>query len=563
MKLFKNIKTIRDLISASISAYPKQNALSFVNQTPITYEELGDKIDMVSYYLSQNGIGKGDKVAIFSENSPHWGVAYLTVTYMASVVVPILPDFSSSEVETIVTHSDTKVIFVSEKLYKVLPEKIRNSTIKIILLKDFNIIPQSVSEKDLKTNCSNTIERETSTQTTNYKTFKHADVDENDITSIIYTSGTTGTSKGVMLSHKNLITNTIAASKIQHIDTSSRFMSILPLSHTYENTIGFLYPMMCGSTVYYLSQPPTPSVLMPALKSVQPSIMLTVPLIIEKIYRVKILKTFTQNSIIKTIYKFPPTRKLLNRMAGKKLIETFGGKLVFFGIGGAPLAPDVEKFLIEAKFPYSVGYGLTETSPLLAGSAPADAVYRSTGPAIDGVTLKIDNPDKNGEGEILAKGPNVMKGYYKNSELTKTVFTEDGWFKTGDLGLFDKNNNLMIRGRLKNMILGPGGENVYPEEIEASLNKYRFIQESLVFEEKGKIVAKVQFNFEELEQHLKQIHKSAHNIQKRALDEINVIKQHINSELNKFSRLNVIIIQVEPFEKTPTQKIKRFLYTKI
>jgi long-chain acyl-CoA synthetase len=280
----------------------------------------------------------------------------------------------------------------------------------------------------------------------------------------------------------------------------------------------------------------------------------------EKIFKQSIQKKFTSNKIISALYKQKAIKKILHKIAGKKLMKTFGGELRFFGIGGAPLSPEVEKFLIDAKFPYAIGYGLTETSPLLAGANPLKSKYRSTGPAVDQVQIKIDNPDHNGEGEILAKGPNIMAGYYKDEEKTKEVFTPDGWFKTGDLGVFDDDNYLYIKGRLKNMILGPSGENIYPEEIEAIINKYQYVAESLVFENQGKIIAKVHLNFEELEQHYQDLKESAVQMQEKINEIINHIHTHVNFEVNKFSRLNMILVQIEPFEKTPTKKIKRYLY---
>ena len=291
--------------------------------------------------------------------------------------------------------------------------------------------------------------------------------------------------------------------------------------------------------------------------------MLTVPLIIEKIYFNKILPAFRDKLILKLLYKIPFMRKILNGAAGKKLYKTFGGELKFFGIGGAKLNKTVEKFLIEAKFPYAIGYGLTETSPLLAGTNPQKSVFESTGPAMEGVELSINNPDKiTGEGEIWAKGPNVMQGYYKEPELTKEVLTADGWFKTGDLGTFDKNKNLYIKGRLKNMIIGASGENIYPEEIESVINNFRFVVESLVIEQKGKLVALVHINMEELEKKYQHLKSDMTKQFEEKVDEIlNELHEYVNSQVSKFSQIQKVVLQPVPFQKTATQKIKRFLYT--
>jgi long-chain acyl-CoA synthetase len=321
--------------------------------------------------------------------------------------------------------------------------------------------------------------------------------------------------------------------------------------------------MLCGACVNYLRKPPTPSVLLPALEIVKPTIMLTVPLIIEKVYFNKVLPTFRENLILKLLYKVPFLRKKLNAVAGKKLKKTFGGQLKFFGIGGAKLNKSVEKFLREAKFPYAIGYGLTETSPLLAGANPANTVFESTGPAIEGIELKINNPDeKTGEGEIWARGATVMKGYYKEPDMTAEVITRDGWFKTGDLGALDSANNLFIKGRLKNMIVGASGENIYPEEIESVINNFRFVAESLVIQQKGKLVAYVHLNMDELEKkymNLKQDMTEKYEEKKEEL--LTELKEYVNSQVNKFSQINKVVLQSVPFQKTATMKIKRFLYT--
>jgi long-chain acyl-CoA synthetase len=321
--------------------------------------------------------------------------------------------------------------------------------------------------------------------------------------------------------------------------------------------------MLCGSSVYYLRKPPTPSVLLPALAKIKPTMMLTVPLIIEKIFFNKVMPALSEKLILRLLYKIPFFRIKLNAAAGKKLLKTFGGELKFYGIGGAKLNKEVEKFLIEAKFPYAIGYGLTETAPLLAGSNPQKAVFESTGPAIEGVELIINSPNKiTGEGEIWAKGPNVMKGYYKEPEMTKEVLTQDGWFKTGDLGTIDNDNNLYIKGRLKNMIVGASGENIYPEEIESIINNFRFVVDSLVVQQKGKLVALVQINMEELEKKYQILKQDMTRQVEDKVDEVlNELQHYVNSQVNKFSQIQKVVLQPVPFQKTATLKIKRFLYT--
>jgi long-chain acyl-CoA synthetase len=321
--------------------------------------------------------------------------------------------------------------------------------------------------------------------------------------------------------------------------------------------------MLCGACVHYLRKPPTPSVLLPALEIVKPTIMLTVPLIIEKVYFSKILPAFTEKWIMRVLYKLPFMRKKLNLIAGKKLFKTFGGKLKFFGIGGAKLNKSVEKFLREAKFPYAIGYGLTETSPLLAGANPVNTVFESTGPAIEGIELKIHNPDnKTGEGEIWARGATVMKGYYKEPDMTAEVITGDGWFKTGDLGALDSGNNLYIKGRLKNMIVGASGENIYPEEIESVINNFRFVVESLVIQQKGKLVAYVHLNMDELEKKYMTLKQDmSEKYEEKKNEWMEELKEYVNSQVSKFCQINKVVLQPLPFQKTATMKIKRFLYT--
>ncbi len=446
---------------------------------------LQEKSVRLTAFLEKLGIKPEDKVALLSNNMPNWSSAYFSITFMGAVVVPILPDFSATEVANVLSHSGAKAIFISKSLLPRL-EGFKSDDLKTgILIEDFSIL--------FSENKSIVFDPSAHPE----KTY---DVAEDDLASIIYTSGTTGRSKGVMLTHKNISFNALKGKVIQSVDENDRFLSVLPLSHTYENTLGLMLPILGGACVYYLKKPPTPAVLIPAMAEVKPTVMLTVPLIMEKIYFNKILPSFREKVILRILYKISFIRKKLNEVAGKKLYKTFGGHLKFFGIGGAKLNKSVEKFLLEAKFPYAIGYGLTETSPLLAGANPEKSVFDSTGPAIEGIELKINNPDKKtGEGEIWARGPNVMKGYYKEPEMTRDVLTQDGWFKTGDLGVFDSNNNLYIKGRLKNMIVGASGENIYPEEIESVINNFRFVAESLVVQQKGKLVAYVHLNMEELE----------------------------------------------------------------
>lgn len=546
--------TIPSLLQNSVNQFADKTSLVFVGEENYTYHDLGEDVKSTAGLLKKLGVEHGDKVAILSSNRPNWGIAYFGISWIGATVVPILPDFHIKEIESIIEHSEAKVLFVSELLYRNLSRKAVEMVDHLILVENFAIIPKGTPEEKL-----NKLE---SSVDTSLKVEEHADVSEDEVASIIYTSGTTGNSKGVMLTHKNLSWTAEKSTSLQNVSTEDRFLSVLPLSHTFEGTLGFLFPVKYGSSVHYLRKPPVPSVLLPALKKVQPTIMLVVPLIIEKVFKSKIYPNFQKTKIMRTLYSIPAVRKILHRVAGRKLYQTFGGKLRFFGIGGAKLDTTVERFLYEGKFPYAIGYGLTETSPLLAGAVGKTRKLGSTGIAMEGVQLRLGDVDlTTGEGEIQAKGENVMKGYYKAPETTSEVFTKDGWFKTGDKGKFDKQNSLFIRGRIKTMIVGASGENIYPEEIESVINKMRFVLESLVVEKKGKLVAMIHLNMEEVEQNMKNMRTEAHNYFHDKSEEIlKEIQDQVNAELNKFSKLQRVVLQPVPFEKTPTQKIKRFLY---
>ncbi|MBP6365452.1 MAG: AMP-binding protein, partial [Bacteroidales bacterium] len=339
------------------------------------------------------------------------------------------------------------------------------------------------------------------------------------------------------------------------------FLSILPLSHAYECSLGLILPFSRGAQVVYLDGAPTPSLLLPALAEVKPTIMLSVPLIVEKLYKNKIRPMFTKNWIMQVLYSIHFIRRALHKIAGKKLCQTFGGRLRFFGIGGSKLDGVVERFLADAGFPYGIGYGLTETSPLLAGAIPGKVTWQSTGPQLPDIEMKILNPNKKGIGEIVVKGPNVMIGYYKDPDTTATCFTEDGWFRTKDLGYIDKKGNLYIKGRKDNMIVGPNGENIYPEEIEAVINEHDLVLESLVINTKGKLTAMVHYNYEQIEKLHTFNDEAIINMEQRVSEVKKELLEYVNSRVNKSSRILDIIEQAVPFEKTATQKIKRYLYS--
>lgn len=565
--------TFPALLKNSVSKFSERIALSLVNGDSITYKELEELSKKFARLFEKLNIPRNGKIAIYSTSSPNWGASFLGIVNYGRIAVPLLPDFNAVEVESILSHAEVSVLLINKKMYSRI-QHISEKIIPIIIdIEDFSFLRGSPCE-----NFNDVI-------------LPEVEVKEDDTASIIYTSGTTGRSKGVELSHKNIVWNAVQCQGFHRVHKLDKCLSFLPLSHVYEFTIGFVLIILNGASIYYLGKPPTVSALLPAFSKVKPTIVLSVPMILEKIYKGKVLPTFTKNERIKKLYEKRFFQKIFHKIAVKKLKKTFGGKLVFFGVGGAKLDPVVEQFLKDGKFPYAIGYGLTETSPLLAGSGVKITKPGTIGPVVDGVDLKIYNPDPTTNiGEVIVKGPNVMKGYYKAPELTAEVFTTkedsvgEGWFKTGDLGELDKKGRLSLKGRLKNMILGSSGENIYPEDIEFVLNQHPLVTESLVVEGQKGLVALVQLDDEKyqeasdtiikkdqaagtyqdkIKQFLETIGSKTKEIgeglaytQEAILTEI---QYFVNKQVNRFSQI-AKIEKIEIFEKTASQKIKRYLY---
>ncbi len=555
--------TLRALLQRSASDFADRPALSAVNGEQFTYASLNHLVQTVSELLHNRGIITGDRVAILSENKPQWGIAYFSITVMGAVVVPILSDFHTTEVHHIIQHSESKAIFVSRKLYGKIESLDARNLDTIIILDDFTLVPPRTAKNKL-TEVFEEGGREFARLKERAMKFVGlipATVEENDLAAIVYTSGTTGHSKGVMLTHKNIVADAIATTKIVPVGPGDRMLSILPLAHMYECTLGMVLPIMNGASVAYLDKPPTAGVLLPALERIRPTIMLSVPLVIEKMFKTAILPRLTGSSISRNLYRVPFIRKRLHRIAGRKLLKLFGGALKVFCVGGAPLAPEVEQFLREAKFPYAIGYGLTETSPLVVGTGPESTRHQSAGKPLPGIGIRIGSPDpSNGEGEILVQGPTVMKGYYKDPAKTSEVLTNDGWLHTGDLGVIDRDGYVFVKGRIKNMILGSNGKNVYPEEIESIVNEFEIVLESLVFQQNNQIAARIHLNYEDIDRKFAKENLEESQIRDRIKTLLEELRRQINARLSSHSRIQTLIEQTEPFEKTPTQKIKRHLY---
>jgi long-chain acyl-CoA synthetase len=559
------IVNLPQILERNSARFGEKSALESVGGTGYTYEELGCSVRFIASMLWSSGIGTGDTVAILSENNPHWGIAYFGILAAGAATVPILPDFQSAEILSILEHSEARCIFVSGKLISKLEGRLPKSVELVVDTDQFQLLDFKQGRIVAPQNTPGHIEKLVATREEypGEESFFQAGCDS--LASIIYTSGTTGRSKGVMLSHHNILSNAIQSGTVHEVVASDRFLSMLPLAHSYECTLGLVVPLLNGATVHYIDRAPTASYLAPVLQQVRPTTLLTVPMIIEKIFASKIRPALYGSPVMRTLMGIRPVRKLLSRAAARKLLKFFGGELRFFGVGGAPLSPEVERFLLDGNFPYAIGYGLTETSPMIAGFDPSHAIYRSVGTVMNGVTVRIDQPDQaTGEGEIVVQGPNVMQGYYRNPEKTSEVFTDDGYFRTGDLGYISRKGILYIRGRLKNMILGPNGENIYPEEIEAVINSEEMVNESLVMHYGGKLVALVHLKMEVLEERFNHLKEDAtdfqQQLQEKAEEVLEEVLAKVNQNVARNSRLQRMILQVQPFEKTPTLKIKRYLY---
>lgn len=535
--------TLRELYLQSVERFTDRPCSSMYHGEKLTYGDFAGRVDNLTDLLLSAGLVKGDKVALLSNNMPNWAVCYFTAVINGLIIVPILPDFSPDELEMIITHSDARALCVSDKLFSKVARPVVDRM--NIVVRTMNLGMISSREE-----CRREIPADR----------PETHVSPEDTAAIIYTSGTTSAPKGVMLSHYNLASQILMETDLFPVYKEDVFLSILPLSHTYECSVGMLYPFSRGAQVVYLDKLPTASTLMPALQEVRPTVMLSVPLVIEKTYKNQVASRFSKGRFRQYIYSRPWFRKVYHKLAGNKLKKIFGGRLRFFGIGGAKLDEPTETFLHEGAFPFAIGYGLTETAPLIAGAIPGNVRDRSTGPVLRNIRARLENVSPvTGEGEIVVLSPSTMQGYYKNPEATAQVFTDDGWFRTKDLGYFDPDGHLYIKGRLDNMIVGAGGENIYPEEIESVLNSHFLVTDSIVKEEKGKLVAMVHFNRDELE---KRYHDFREELSHKMAEIKKEVINYVNSKVSKSAHISDVEVQQAGFEKTPTQKIKRFKYSR-
>ncbi|MDR1787156.1 MAG: AMP-binding protein [Treponema sp.] len=509
----------------------------------VTYAAFARRAAQFALLLRGLGCGRGAKVLILSENRPEWAFAFFGAALAGAVAVPLLTGFSAAQVETIAAHCGAKAICCGAAgLEKAMAvglspiiklDSLEGDRVSVILHGAEETMPLANEPQALET------------------ALREGDAScaPEDSASIIYTSGTTGRSKGVCLSHRNILFVARTSRALMKIYPRDRLLSLIPLAHAYECSLGLAAPLLSGASISYLDRAPAPAALLQAMQALRPTALVSVPLFIEKLCRARIFPRLEKNPL----YRCPLTRILAIKLAGFRLIGALGGALRFFGVGGAPLAEDVERFLRTAGFPYSPGYGLTEAAPLVAGTAPYRFTRGSAGRILDGVQIRFVKGDGQAfdlaDGEIQVKGPNVMQGYYHAEEMTREAFTSDGWLRTGDTGFIDKKGCLHIRGRVKDIILGPSGENIYPADIECILSASTLVEDALVVPgPRGELVALIVLS------------EKAQTAAAALSDRLEELRRKVNQNLASFSRLARIEVRDAPFEKTPTQKIRRFLY---
>ncbi len=520
-----------------------------------TYGDMATQIARMHLLFKHCQIRRGDKIAVIGRNTPRWAMAFFASITYGAIVVPILQDFNPNDVHHIINHSDSVLLFAGSLVWEHLEMEKLNQIRGVISLENFNCLDQRDGED---------IMQYLSDMDTNFKKayptgfaredIKYAELDNDKVMLINYTSGTTGFSKGVMLTGNNLAGNTIFGidSKLHY--KGSKCLSFLPLAHAYGCAFDLLTPLAVGTHITLLGKIPSPKILLKALEEVKPNLIICVPLILEKIYRKQILPMLNKRSM-RFALSIPLLDNRIYEQVRKKLIDAFGGRFEQVIVGGAPLNAEVEEFLHKIKFPITVGYGMTECAPLISYTHWKEFIPRSSGRILPGIMeVKIDSSDPQLiPGEICVRGENVMKGYYKNEKATSDVIDAEGWLHTGDMGTVSEDGTIFIKGRYKTMILGPSGQNIYPEEIEAKLNNMPFVMESLVIEKEGKLVALVYPDFEALDTYGLSLNELP-----EAMEEV---RRNLNKEVAPYESIAHIQIYQSEFEKTPKRSIKRYLYT--
>ena len=542
------------LIEDSIKKNWDLDALTDYNGATLQYKDVARKIEKVHIFLEEAGVKKGDKIAICGRNSSHWGVTYLAILSYGAIVVPILHEFKADNIHHIVNHSDARMLYVGDRVWEDLNEQEMPHLEGIILMTDFSVlVARNKKLLHAREHLNEIFGRKypKNFRPEHVQYYKEQSPDE--LAMINYTSGTTSSSKGVMIPYRALWSNMAFAESVLDLFPGDKVVSILPMAHTFGMSFEFLYEFVVGCHVYFLTRIPSPKIIAQAFADVKPRIIIAVPLVVEKIIKKKVLPQLEKNIWAQLMLNLPVLSDIVKKRICDQVTAGFGGNFIEVIMGGAPLNKEVESFLRSINFRYTVGYGMTECAPIISYEGWEKYKPYSCGKAAPRMEIKIDSPDPhNIPGEILTKGTNVMLGYYKNEEATKAAITPDGWLRTGDLGVLDEEGNLTIRGRSKNMILGPDGQNIYPEEIESQLNSMPYVAESIVIQQEGKLVGLVYPDFDLANK------EGIINGKMAAVMEENRIQ--LNQKLPNYCQIQRIKIFYEEFEKTPKKSIKRYLY---
>lgn len=551
----ESIPSFNSLIEQSIISHWDSDALTDYKGITLQYKDVARKIEKLHILFENSGVEHGDKIAICGRNCASWAVVFLATLTYGAVAVPVLHEFTADQIHNIVNHSEAKLLFVGDVVATVIDPTKMPSLEGIVYIPDYSLV---VSRTDKLTYAREHLNELFGKKYP--KAFRQQHIsyykekDPSELALINYTSGTTGFSKGVMLPYRALWSNIDFAKSVlgKTIKKGDNTISILPMAHMYGMSFEFLFEFLHGCHVFYLTRVPSPAIIAQAFKDVKPAIVIAVPLVIEKIIRKKVFPQI-QNTKVKLLMKMPGVGKKVKKRICEQVYQAFGGNLYEVIIGGAALNQEIESFLKDIDFPFTVGYGATECAPIITYSDWHDFVPMSCGREVVHMEVKIDseNPETV-PGEILARGLNVMLGYYKNDEATAQTIDKDGWYHTGDLGLMDKGGNVFIKGRSKNMLLGPNGQNIYPEEIEDKLNSMTFAMESVVVQRDGKLVGLVHPDFDEVQA----MGLSRDDLQ--SLMEENRVQ--VNANLPVYCKIAAIEIHDEEFEKTPKKSIKRYLY---
>lgn len=528
-------------------------ALSNYREKGYTYKEIAEIMVKNHIVFKENGILEGDKIALLGRNSAHWCAMYLSVVTYGAVVVPILPDFKPDDLHNIINHSDAKLIFVDDKIWELLdPEKMKELKCAVSL----DTFKVSMSRSD---RFSRTFEKTDESFAKAFPEFSPSDIlfseiDNEQLAVLSYTSGTTGFSKGVMIPHRSLAANVRYAQENMPLEPGDPVVSFLPLAHTYGCAFEFLFPFTYGCHITILTKTPSPQILLQAFREIKPRLILSVPLVIEKVYKKQILPVISKPAM-KVLLRVPGINKVLFKKIREKLETSFGGRFKELVIGGAAFNPDAEKFFKKIGLRFSIGYGMTECGPLISYDGWKTARLGSCGKSVDTLEVKIDSPDQeNTVGEIILRGDNVMLGYYKNEAATSAIIDENGWMHTGDLGVIDRDGYIYIKGRSKDMLLGPSGKNIYPEEIESQINNYKYVVEAIVISEDNKLVGLVYPDYEAL--------KADGIGEDGVASALDQIRREVNHRLPDYMAVSKYRVHAEEFAKTPKKSIKRYLYMK-